>query len=34
MLDPAYKIAILQNIKITKLMNIEYLQPEKKAPKN
>lgn len=33
MLDPAYKIANLQNIKITKAMNIEYLQPQKVTTK-
>ncbi|MEH2397959.1 hypothetical protein [Nostoc sp.] len=29
MLDPTYKIANLQNLKITKAINIEYIQPQK-----
>ncbi|MEH2334703.1 hypothetical protein [Nostoc sp.] len=33
MLDPTYKIANLQNLKITKAINIEYLQPQKATTK-
>ncbi|MEH1891080.1 MAG: hypothetical protein V7K92_17060 [Nostoc sp.] len=33
MLDPAYKIANWQNLKVTKAMNIEYIQPEKATTK-